>query len=62
MKFEKRGNEYGIDIYHSRNLLMKFEIAVANAYCDIYHSRNLLMKFEYKLLKELPESTTVEIY
>ena len=46
MKFEGVDDTKESGIYHSRNLLMKFEIFERIGLGDIYHSRNLLMKFE----------------
>ena len=46
MKFEIPELGDFFDIYHSRNLLMKFEEYTLEIIILIYHSRNLLMKFE----------------
>ena len=62
MKFEKNEEVKVTPIYHSRNLLMKFEFSVVLILLVIYHSRNLLMKFEEVGDIEYAISTTVEIY
>ena len=62
MKFEDFRNIDDKNIYHSRNLLMKFEVKVRFSRFFIYHSRNLLMKFEPPNKKFFRLSTTVEIY
>ena len=51
-----------MDIYNSRNLLMKFEFDSLKILSYIYNSRNLLMKFEGEKIREYSKSTTVEIY